>query len=552
MIAWTATRFTLLITAILLLIAVACAPVAAPAPAPAEPTPTVAPTSPPPPPAPSAPDLTVEPGTTEVTATWGAVDGATSYQVRWRHKRGDFADDSITTVSDPTAAFDVGEQGLWVVRVEACNEAGCGRGGTATTPVIIDVAGHQAVRFWFDFESESSNVVTHLLLDWDALPGYYVVKYRTSSDGNWLTSQPLSEPGYSFTAEALVSSEGDWRPVVRVFFNCNESGEGCTLLGRFPDTDVEVVRGDPLSAALALAGATDSGGAAGSESSTTMERDPLTNIVRPASDFTITNEVRNGISYRCLSRPAENPWEKGMFGTANDAIKSCTGGETIDQYQFDPDAVFPDDARCGERPARNDRERSIYGEMVKVCNAHPQIDDSSDDDTLSDGASGQTHSTFHEIDEEIISSTHPNQHRQPYNGIDHCIMRRVTEEDSYGSWDFDTWITAGWCYATSNRITIVRTVRPYTATDKPSTLTTFVSKFKFCNWTTGYSPSNPHETILRYQPTGTTGDNNLLDWSYISEVEAWYGRAISPLAQDKMKCLCRIVLPYISTVRRAL
>ena len=164
--------FPYLFFAVLIAVAVACAPVApVSSPSPAEPTP--APDAAPPP-APDQPDLTVEPGTTKVTATWNAVIGADSYQVRWRHRKTGFAEDSLITVTEPAATFTVEYQGAWVVRVEACNDHGCGRGGTATVPVIINIPGREAVRYWHDDDDYN--------LDWDARPGYYLVKYRTSVD----------------------------------------------------------------------------------------------------------------------------------------------------------------------------------------------------------------------------------------------------------------------------------------------------------------------------------------------------------------------------------
>ena len=408
--------------------------------APVKPIPTVTP-PPTPLPAPFAPELTVEPGTTEVTATWGAVDGAASYQVRWRHKWGDFADDRITTVADPTATFNVGEQGLWVVWVVACDDDGCGRGSTATTPVITNISGHQAVRIWFDYDPEAAgNVASAMHLDWDALPGYYIVKYRLTNNDNWVTSEPLFEVGYTLTADSFAVFEKRGKPIVSVFFNCNESGEQCTLLGRLPNTTMEQVDSSyvPPLARNTPGGVnwtnpyvpTPAPGATGDSSSGSAHRleiAPLTHMLRPASDFTITTEVRDGVSYHCVSRAAENPWEKGMFGTGSDAVKSCSGGRTLDRYLYDPDAVFPDDATCGERPAETDRERSVYGDTVKVCNKHPNLDDNgggSDDagqGTAPDGgASGQSHSVDHEVDADRLL-TWPNQHAQPKRGFTDCI-----------------------------------------------------------------------------------------------------------------------------------
>lgn len=317
--------------------------------------------------------LSVEPGTTKLTAKWGAVANATSYQVRWRPEGGGFADDNLETVADPVATFTVAEQGLWVVRVQACNEDGCSRPATATASVIINISGHQAVRVWDDADDV-------MQLDWDALPGHYVVKYSTSvDDTKWKTSPPLAKPGYALAPDDFTDfsrAKGIGHPVVRVFFNCNAEGERCALLGRYPNTTMEELApfseraGPPLPTPNSYE--TESGA-----SEPRLIADPRTHVLRPATDFTITRELWPGENEtrKCVARPAENRWERALFG---DVIKKCSGIATInDTYILDENAVFPNGATCGERPAQNDDERRAFGgDTVKVCNDHPdEIDD---------------------------------------------------------------------------------------------------------------------------------------------------------------------------------
>ena len=45
-------------------------------------------------------------------------------------------------------------------------------------------------------------------------------------------------------------------------------------------------------------------------------RNPL---VPPTSGYAVTTESRGGISYRRISRPAENDWEAAKFGSSEDA-----------------------------------------------------------------------------------------------------------------------------------------------------------------------------------------------------------------------------------------
>ena len=133
--------------------------------------------------------LAVEPGTTTITADWPPVMNANTYEVRWRQTGDDFTDAASMSTTESDAEFDVGSQGLWIVGVVACNANGCSDPATSSAPVIINILGHQAVRAWY------TDAGIHL--DWDPLPGGYVVKYRLSTDASmWKSSTALSENGF--------------------------------------------------------------------------------------------------------------------------------------------------------------------------------------------------------------------------------------------------------------------------------------------------------------------------------------------------------------------
>ena len=53
----------------------------------------------PPPAAPQKPALSIEPGTTRVTAEWPAVTEAAAYQVRWRPEGEDFSEGNLVSVT---------------------------------------------------------------------------------------------------------------------------------------------------------------------------------------------------------------------------------------------------------------------------------------------------------------------------------------------------------------------------------------------------------------------------------------------------------------------
>lgn len=305
-------------------------------------------------------ELAADRASVALSASWSSVSGATSYRVRWRAHGAAFAPGNLLDVSEPKATFKVAAQGLWVVRVAACRTAGCGRGATATTRVVINFSGRPAVRFWYDHQTEKMH------LDWDALPGRYVVKYRLTESPQWQTSAPLQRNGYEIPFDHVYALPGNGKLVIRVFFNCDDNGGQCALLGQVPDNTLEP-SGDEAPTILhnPLAPA-DSGasGEAGTETAPAYEIDPITHQRR--TDLTVSTEIIAGMPARCVSRPAENAWERAMFGPI---ARSCSQSVTELLYQLDPAAVFPDGARCGTRPAHHDAERRIYGSQVTVCNA---------------------------------------------------------------------------------------------------------------------------------------------------------------------------------------
>ena len=64
-------------------------------------------------------------GSLDVRARWDAVDGATSYRLRWRQAGGEFEAANETTVTDASATITVSGYGEWEIQLQACNDAGC-------------------------------------------------------------------------------------------------------------------------------------------------------------------------------------------------------------------------------------------------------------------------------------------------------------------------------------------------------------------------------------------------------------------------------------------
>ncbi len=69
--------------------------------------------------------VATEPGSLDVLADWDDVAGADDYLVRWRPKDGQLNEGARTQSS--SASITVSAYGDWVVRIQACNDAGCGK-----------------------------------------------------------------------------------------------------------------------------------------------------------------------------------------------------------------------------------------------------------------------------------------------------------------------------------------------------------------------------------------------------------------------------------------
>ena len=102
--------------------------------------------------------LTNEPVTLQVDAEWGKVPRITPYKVQWRPQDGELTDDSSMSTTNALASLEVANQGLWVVRVEDCDDNGCNRINTWAISVGINIPGYEAIRLWYDAEG--------VYLDW--------------------------------------------------------------------------------------------------------------------------------------------------------------------------------------------------------------------------------------------------------------------------------------------------------------------------------------------------------------------------------------------------
>ena len=91
-----------------------------------EPTPT--PTPQPVPAKPAALRVATEQGSKDVSVDWDAVDHADYYLVRWRAVKGKL--NAGVETKSTSLVVTVADYGQWVVRLEACNDSGCGKPAT--------------------------------------------------------------------------------------------------------------------------------------------------------------------------------------------------------------------------------------------------------------------------------------------------------------------------------------------------------------------------------------------------------------------------------------
>ena len=80
--------------------------------------------------------VSTTPGELALSATWDAVDGATSYKLSWRLADGNFDPENESTVSETSATITVSGYGQWVVQLAGCNDAGCGPAVAQTVAVM--------------------------------------------------------------------------------------------------------------------------------------------------------------------------------------------------------------------------------------------------------------------------------------------------------------------------------------------------------------------------------------------------------------------------------
>ena len=225
-------------------------------------TPTVVPT-PTPTPEPTIPSkpieltVTVTDGSLEASVDWDDVPGATFYSVRWRVAGPGNPLSEPVEVQTSDTQITVADYGDWVVRIEACNDAGCGRGRAqrfeidpAPTPTPVDTTVDTptptptatptptptptatpitvpAKPAGLQVETQPGSL--NVSVDWDDVQGAnsYSVRWREAGPGN-LLSDPVEVQ--TSDTQITMANYGDW--VVRIEA-CNDAGCGRGKSRRF-------------------------------------------------------------------------------------------------------------------------------------------------------------------------------------------------------------------------------------------------------------------------------------------------------------------------------
>ena len=149
--------------------------------------------------------LSATPGSLDISATWDALDGATSYKLRWRQSGGEFEAGNAATVSDTSATITAPDYGEWEVRLQGCNDAGCGPEATGTVDVALAVLSPSKD---FSISVEQGNL--DLSAKWDEVEGSTFYRLRWRQPGGEFTdanTTTVTDTEATFT----VSTYGEWR-----------------------------------------------------------------------------------------------------------------------------------------------------------------------------------------------------------------------------------------------------------------------------------------------------------------------------------------------------
>ena len=160
--------------------------------------------------------VSVTAGSLNLTAAWDDVDGADSYLVRWRTSDYDSALNAGVETQTSDASITVADYGRWVVRVQACNDAGCGPAAIQTVGITPARPENLAV--------SATPGALNVAASWDAAAGTFRYRLRwrpADGDGEFPPANLIATTATNATI--TVSDFGQW--IVRLEA-CNDGGCG--------------------------------------------------------------------------------------------------------------------------------------------------------------------------------------------------------------------------------------------------------------------------------------------------------------------------------------
>ena len=180
-------------------------------------------------------ELIAEPGSKSLLATWDAVDGATSYQLRWRQSGGEFeAANAITVPGTGMGVITVPDYGQWEVQVQGCNDAGCGPEAAAT----VDVVQAASLRLERAVDSEGNVRSRTLSANWDRVEGAasYSLSWQRLGGDSQANAQAQAQSAAGVRQARSVSGaslgsgqEADVQTGNRLTFGAEETGAEFTV-----------------------------------------------------------------------------------------------------------------------------------------------------------------------------------------------------------------------------------------------------------------------------------------------------------------------------------
>ncbi len=296
--------------------------------------------------------VSTTPDSLSLSATWDPVAGASTYKLQWRRPDGGFGDNQVIA-TDAGASITVSDYGQWVVRVEACNDAGCGPGVAQTVDVEGTPPGQAE-----NFAVSSTPGELSLSATWDPVDGASSYKLRwRRPDGGFGNNQAIATgAGASIT----VSGYGQW--VVRVRA-CNDAGCGHPVARHLT---VEDVAPEPPTLSVADARAGEGGAlrfavrlSEAGDSAVTVDYATSDGTAAAGQDYTAASgtltfapgELEQTIEVAALADRADEGDETFTVSLSNLSGATLADGEatgTVENVAPEPLTLSVADARAGE------------------------------------------------------------------------------------------------------------------------------------------------------------------------------------------------------------